>query len=110
MKFKKDGMGKESLPWKKQLREDYPTGIRIYAYEGQAGAVADIHFESDADLIVRAINCHDDLLAACKVAPSQGPDEDDEHFLVRYRSWFGSFRRAAIAKAEAETEPKGREL
>jgi hypothetical protein len=38
--------------WTKQKRGDYPTGIRLYGYDGRASTVAEVYFEEDADAIV----------------------------------------------------------
>jgi len=44
------------LPWKVQKREDYPTGVRIYGYDGKACSIGDFHFEADAHLTCESVN------------------------------------------------------
>ncbi len=74
-----------------------PAGIPILA-DQQNNEVAIVHCHADAQLIARAVNCHDDLLRACQAAIA---------YLVTPRSKFASNRAAAsclirdaIAKAE----------
>lgn len=39
------------------------------------------------------------VFEALELAPQKGLDEDNEGFLVRYRTWFYNHRQAALAKA-----------
>lgn len=52
------------LPWKVQKREDYPTGVRIYGFDGRACSIGDINFEDFANFIVERINGWDELKEA----------------------------------------------
>lgn len=80
-------------------------GFTVWANCGPTSSIrvaACGHVETFDQANAHLIAAAPELLEACEVAPAQGLDETDEHFLVRYRMWYGSFRRAAIAKAKDE--------
>lgn len=72
-------------------------------FEKGGGYVASVLREMDARFILRAVNCHEDLLAGLKDLVEEAREDFDNHGLVE------SFEnaRAAIAKAEGRIRGKG---
>lgn len=63
--------------------------------------------EANAEFIVRAVNCHEELLAACRAAVSAFAQADEES-RPRAENWAAlraasDTARAAIARAESES-------
>lgn len=83
-------------PWK--TGKKYLGIIEIYA-EGKRGLVASARSEEDSSLIVRAVNAHDELLAAAKSALDwiiAGNDDGQPDLESPHENNL----RSAIAKAE----------
>ena len=123
-----DQVSNESTQWRVE-RERFPDGgTRTYVVnhdgaicrmtpviEGSSLRYADEdmtdeaqqRFASDAALIVRAVNCHDDLLSACEGAPTLSRYHGQrgfevERFIVDYEAWCATCRAAA---KKARTKP-----
>ena len=83
------------LPW----RFERDGGGPARAIIGAGGEVlAQTRNGADAAMICRAVNCHDDLLAACKLAESLAPYIDEPAFDGRTGAIFHAID-AAIRKA-----------
>ena len=69
-----------------------PVGIKISTPWVESAWKGDPEAEANARFIVRAVNCHDELLTALILVTKRcGPDSSD-----------GAIARAAIAKAQGE--------
>jgi len=66
-----------------------------------AEPIATVYDQADADRIILAVNAHDDLLAACRLALRCAKGRDYEHIAVDASGTvsLGAVLRAAIAKA-----------
>ncbi len=91
------------LPW--EVGERIGDGSPVVTYQARDIATVENYYgdgEANAELIVRAVNAHDDLLAACKALMKQIEDHDPAGCIEGKPYDRLAQARAAIRKAEAE--------
>lgn len=101
------------LPWRAGhlLDDQHPCNCRyIFSAADRMGAVGEVCLDDGENdcpsleeakanlaLIVKAVNCHADLLAAAKAIVAASNDDDIRHLIL-------CDLQAAIAKAESDTQ------
>ncbi len=82
---------------------DVSTAVAVVLGNPTSGKIAD----ANADLIVRAVNAHADLLAACKALPLDCDFTDAADFKDNSRRFLSAMELARAAIAKAESAPTG---